>query len=318
MSLPRREDPELPGDPRARALLLLRLRRGRGRHHLPAEEGEPVLRRGGRAAGRPVQRAAPLRRRRWPHLRLRQSAPTHRGEPARGGVLRPPADHPGRARGAAFPRRPRLRSAGGRAFRDRLRAARRPRPAQLPAAAGVPRRGTGAGRPGPGERRLGLLPGPPDLADPRRRRRGARVRGPAAVRRRPVAGEVHQHPRDHRLQEVARAVRPRPGPPADREEVPGGGRGGLHRCDGGAPVRGRHRGRVLRHGVRRRPRPDPAAVDRSDLGHPGRGGLHLRRRCGRAGSGAEGLPGRREFHHPDVRRGGAARLGPVRPADQRG
>ena len=64
VSLPRREDAELPGQPVPRLLLLLRLRRGRRRHLLRAEDRQPVLHRDRRAARRPGRDPAALHRRR--------------------------------------------------------------------------------------------------------------------------------------------------------------------------------------------------------------------------------------------------------------
>ena len=99
---------------------------------------------------------------------------------------------------------------------------------------------------------------------------------------------------------------------------PGGHRRGLHRRDGLPPRRGEDRGRHLRHGVRRRPRPgDPAAAARPRR-VPRRGDLHLRRRRGRPEGGDPGLRGRPDLRRPDLRRGGADRARPVRPAPAAG
>ena len=98
-----------------------------------------------------------------------------------------------------------------------------------------------------------------------------------------------------------------------------GGRGrGLHRRDGLPPRRRRHRGRHLRHRVRRRPRPGAAPLPARPRGVPRRGDLHLRRRRRRAEGGAAGLRRRPELRLPDLRRDRARRPRPVRPADPEG
>ena len=183
---------------------------------------------------------------------------------------------PGGAAGPAVPGRARLRPGGGRALRGRLRAPGRPGAAAAPAGPRLRRQGAGGRRTGP-RAGLGLLPEPGAVADPGLRQAGARLRGPPAVRRRPDAGEVHQHPGNRALQEVPRALRPRPGPHGDQQEEPGGGGRGLHRRDGRAPGRGRHGGRLLRHRVRRRSCPAAAPADGRPRRVPRRGDLHLRR-----------------------------------------
>ena len=167
-------------------------------------------------------------------------------------------------------------------------------------------------------RRLGLrpLPRPAALADPRDLRRDHRLRRPADLRGRPDRREVPQHPRDHALQEEQGALRHRPGPQADGPHLAGRARRGLHRRDGLPPRGRRHRGRVVRHRVRRRPRQDPAPAHGRPRGVPRRGDLHLRRRRGRSGRGHQGVRRRPELRVPDVRRRRARRARPVRPPAQ--
>ena len=149
-------------------------------------------------------------------------------------------------------------------------------------------------------------------------RRHDRLRRAADLRRRPDRGEVPQHPRDPDLQEEPGALRHRPGPPRDRAVVAGGRGRGLHRRDGLPPRRRRHRGRHLRHRLRRRPRAGAAPVPARPRGVPRRGDLHLRRRRRRAEGRAAGVRRRPELRLPDLRRGRARRPRPVRPADQEG
>ena len=129
-------------------------------------------------------------------------------------------------------------------------------------------------------------------------RRHHRLRRAADLRRRPDRGEVPQHPRDPDLQEEPGALRHRPGPPRHRPLVAGGGRRGLHRRDGLPPRRRADRGRDLRHGVRRRPRPGAAPLPQRPRGVPRRGDLHLRRRRRRAEGRAAGLRRRPELRRP--------------------
>ena len=98
----------------------------------------------------------------------------------------------------------------------------------------------------------------------------------------------------------------------------GRGRRGLHRRDGLPPLRRRDRDRHLRHRVRRGPHQDPAPAADGPERVPRRGGLHLRRRLRRAEGRAQGVPGRPEVRHPDLRRGRARRHGPVRAAPAQG
>ena len=71
--------------------------------------------------------------------------------------------------------------------------------------------------------------------------------------------------------------------------VAGRRRRGLHRRDGLPPRRRGHRGRDLRHRLRRRARPGAAPVPARPRGVPRRGDLHLRRRRRRAEGRAAGL-----------------------------
>ena len=81
------------------------------------------------------------------------------------------------------------------------------------------------------------VPPPAAVADQGPRRRRGRLRRAPAVRRRPDRGEVPQHRRDADLQEVAGAVRARPGQAGDRPAAPGRRGRGLHRRDGHARCR---------------------------------------------------------------------------------
>ena len=153
-----------------------------------------------------------------------------------------------------------------------------------------------------GRSALRPLPRAAALADPRRHRRHHRLRRPADLRRRQDRGEVPQHPRDPDLQEEPGALRHRPGPPRHRPLLAGGRRRGLHRRDGLPPGRRTHRGRHLRHGVRRRARPGAAPLPARPRGVPRRGDLHLRRRRGRPEGRAAGLRRRPELRLPDLRR----------------
>ena len=169
-------------------------------------------------------------------------------------------------------------------------------------------------------RRVAVRPVPraAALADPRGQRRDHRLRGPADLRRRPDRGEVPQHLRDPDLQEEPGALRHRPGPTRDGPVVAGRRGRGLHRRDGLPPGRREDRGRLVRHGVRRRARQGAAALHGRPRGVPRRGDLHLRRRRGRAEGGAEGVRRRPELRLPDLRRRRAGRARPVRRAHQEG
>ena len=213
LPVPRRAVAELPRDPGARALLLLRLRRGRRRRRLPDEARPPHVHRGRREARRPGRRHAALRGR--------------RAAPDRSGPNRTRLVAANRAAAEFFARRWRPPEAavgrhvpGGAGFdAEALRGS---------GSGYAPRSGTGcsgtcaragftdaeliaAGLVVPGAaRHVRPVPRPAGVADPRRRRRRPRVRRPPAARRR-RRPEVPEHPRDRALQEVARALRARPG-----------------------------------------------------------------------------------------------------------
>ena len=190
---------------------------------------------------------------------------------------------------------------------------------QAPAAEGLQPGGDGRGRAGR-DRPVGVRPLPraAALADPRRQRRHDRVRRAPDLRRRQDRGEVPQHPRDQDLQEEPGALRHRPRPPRHGAVVAGRRGRGLHRRDGLPPRRRDHRGRDLRHRLRRRAREGAAAVPPRPRGVPRRGDLHLRRRRRRAEGRAAGVRGRPELRLPDLRRRRARRPRPVRPADPEG
>ena len=137
------------------------------------------------------------------------------------------------------------------------------------------RRAAQPGRP----RRLRPVPRPPDLAHPRRHRPDRRLRRAQAARRRP-GPQVPEHPRDRGVPQEPGALRARPRPQRHRPRPPGRHRRGLHGCDGLPPLRRHHRGRHLRHRVRRRPHQDdpPGARRRRQREHRRhrRGHLHLR------------------------------------------
>ena len=267
LPLPRRAFPQLQRHSRARRLPLLRLRRRRRRHHLPHRTRRPHLRGGGRAPRRARRPQAHLRGRRRPGPARPlgpagpQAAPArrphrrrrvlHRQAPLARGAHRPPVPH-----------RPRLRPGRGGHVRLRLRPRLVGRPLEAPARQGLHRRGADDRR-----ARQALahrephrpVPPPPAVADPRLVGFGDRLRRQETLRRRP-GPQVPQHPRDPAVQEVAGPLRHRFGPQGDREDRPGRHRRGLHRCHG-LPPRGRpDGGRDLRHGVRSRPHPHPAAV----------------------------------------------------------
>ena len=142
-----------------------------------------------------------------------------------------------------------------------------------------------------------------------------RLRRPPDLRRRPDRGEVPQHPRDRRSTRRARcstaSTWPAATSPARSQAVVVEGYTDVMACH---LVRRPHRGRHLRYGVRRRPRPGAAPVPQRPRGVPRRGDLHLRRRRGRAEGRAAGLRRRPELRRPDLRRGRADRPRPLRPA----
>ena len=246
-----------------------------------------------------------------------------RGAPGGAGVLPPRAAQ--RARGAGRARLPaRARastarrpsgSASGFAPRGGEDLSRHLRAKGFTDDEVVARRPVRAGQP----RALRPVPRPAGLADPRHHRRHGRVRRPAALRRRPDRGQVPQHLRDPDLQEVDRALRPRPREEVHCRRTQSGHRRGLHRRHG-LPAR-RHRGSRgdVWHGVRRRPHQD-APPDHARRGRPraGPGHLHLRRRRGRAEGRDAGLR-RGPALGVAVVRGGRRRWhGPVRAAHRQG
>ena len=200
---------------------LLRLRRGRRRHLLPAEDRPPLLPRGRRAAGRTgsasscaTRTAAPGRNREDVGRRQRLlEAHKVADEFYRAQLLTPD----GRG-GPPVPRRPRLRPArppSSSASASPRRAGTRllkhlPRTRLQPGRAELTGHVLG-GQPGD----LRPLPRPAAVADPRHHRRHHRLRRPPALRRRP-GPEVPQHPRDPALQEDPGALRHRPGPARHR------------------------------------------------------------------------------------------------------
>ena len=86
-----------------------------------------------------------------------------------------------------------------------------------------------------------------------------------------------------------RALRHRAGQAGHRPQAPGRRRRGLHRRDGLPPRRRHHRGRLLRHRVRRRAHQRAAPAAHGPGRVPRRGRLHLRRRRGGPGGGDEGV-----------------------------
>ena len=102
--LPRRAHPLLPRAPPAGLLALLRVRRGRGRHHLRPADQPPGLHRGGGVPGRPHRRPAALRggRAGAPRRGARHATAPHGRQPPGRGLVRPAAGHP------SGPGRPRL------------------------------------------------------------------------------------------------------------------------------------------------------------------------------------------------------------------
>ena len=219
-----------------------------------------------------------------------------RGAPGRAGVLRRAAADPRRARrpGSSSPSAASTQAAAetfglGFAPREGEALFKHLRARGFSAGRGRRRRSRGLSQRGgsPYDRFRGAAA----VADPRGERRDDRVRGAADLRRRPDRGEVPQHLRDADLQEEPGALRHRPGPARDGPLVAGGGGRGLHRRDGLPPGRRQDRGRVLRHGVRRRARQGAAPLHGRPRGVPRRGDLHLRRRRGRAGGGDQGVLG---------------------------
>ena len=217
-----------------------------------------TLRRGGGAARRPRRHPVALRRGRARAGPRRSRASKQRLVAANAAAAEFYAEQLGSAGGPAGPRVPgpaRLRPGRRRALRLRLRPATR----GTRSTSHLRKQGfSGAGADHAPAWRRRRRSG--SLIDRFRRRLlwpirdltgdvigfGARklLRG----RRRP---EVPEHPRDAAVQEVARALRDRPGQAGDRQAGPGGHRRGLHRRDGLPPGRRADRRGDLRHRLRR-------------------------------------------------------------------
>ena len=131
------------------------------------------------------------------------------------------------------------------------------------------------------------------------------------------------------LQEVAGALRHRPGQAGPAARQAGGRRRGLHRRHGHAPVRGRHRRGHLRHRVRLGPRTHRAPAHRRLGVHRRRPAgvrrvgrrrdhLHVRRRRRRSEGRAAGVRRGPVVLRADVRRRREVRHGPVRAAPGQG
>ena len=139
LPVPRGAQPELPRAPAGRFLPLLRLRRGRRRLHLPAEDGPRHASRGRRAHGRAHRLRAALRRRRAGQPTTAtapgSSPPTQRPSSSSVAQLATPEAETG----PRLPRRARLRPGGRRALRRRVRAQVVRRPRQAPQGAGLHR-----------------------------------------------------------------------------------------------------------------------------------------------------------------------------------
>ena len=258
------KSPSFNVNPARRFLPLLRLPGRRRRHHLRDEDRRPDLRRGRRAARRQVRRPAALRGGRRPRAPAQRApaAPADRGAQGR----RRRSTSSSWPRPTRWPARQFLDERGfdqdaAEHVRRRLLAARRRGAAQAPAQQRLQRRGAGHGRPGrDGQpRALRPVPRPADVADPRR----------AAAT--PIGFGARRIFDDDRIE--AKYLNTPETPIYKKSQVlygidlarrdiaralAGRGRRGLHRRDGLPPVRGDDRGRHLRHGVRRRPRPGPA------------------------------------------------------------
>ena len=237
-------------------LPLLRLRRGRRRHLVRDEARPPDVRRGGRAA-RGARRASQLRYDEGGGPTGPAPGPAH---PARRGHTGPPpqfyaeqlASPDGRP-GPAFLTERGFDQEAAAHFGVGFAPTRLGRPDPPPARTGFTADElvtAGLVSPGPARGPIDRFRG--RLIWPIRDIRGEvdRLRRPQAARRRPDRAEVPQHPRDPDLQEVAGALRRRPGPQGDRHAAAGRRRRGLHRRHGLPSRRGRDRGRHLRHGVR--------------------------------------------------------------------
>ena len=190
LPLPRREDPVVQRHARPRLLLLLRLRRGRRRHHLRAGRST-TCRSPRRSSGSPPGRhPAPLRAgRHVPAARQQgQRSRLRRGAQGGRGVLRRAARRPPTPRSAREFLAERGFDAGRRrALRRRLRA----RPSWDALTRHLRGRGFtdeelltgGLAKRGPA-RADRPVPRPADLADPRHHRRRDRLRRAQAARRR--------------------------------------------------------------------------------------------------------------------------------------
>ena len=161
------------------------LRRGRRRHQVRAEDRQPLLRRGGRAAGRPGRHRAALRAGRpRPRPGAQPAAQADRRAPGRRRILCRTA---GRIRCRArsrLPGRAGIRAGRCPAVRRRLRAGGVGGADQAPARPRLHRRRAAQRGPGqPGQpRAAGQVPRPADVADQGPDRRRDRVRRPQAGR----------------------------------------------------------------------------------------------------------------------------------------
>ena len=234
--VPRREDAVVHRTREPRHVPLLRLRRGRRRDHVRAEDRGPRVRRGGRAARRPGGHRAPATseggtaRAPGAPSRPRCSRPTSGAASSTPSSCAPPRPAPARAflTARGFDRRGAERFGCGYAPAgwDALTKHLRGRGFTVDeletgglAAAGPPR----PDRP---------LPPPAAVADPRPRRRGRSASGRAGSTTTTIEAKYLNTAETPALQEDARAVRDRPGQARDRQAAPGRGRRGLHRRDG--------------------------------------------------------------------------------------
>ena len=319
MPVPRREVAVVPRPAQPRAFPLLRLRRGRRRLRVRPEDRARQLRRGRRAARRPGR----LHRHLHGCVGDERAARPRQPQPA----ARPPTRRPRSSTPRpCSPRRPRPRGSICSTATSTPQAAAHFGCGFAPSgwdsltkhllrkgfefkeleAAGLSREG----RRGPMDRFHRRLLWPI-------RASGGDVIGFGARRifdDDRDGGEVRQHPRDRALQEVAGAVRPRPGQARHRQGASGGRGRGLHRRDGHAPGRRDHRRRLLRHRVRRRAPVDAAATHDGRQLLSRRADLRVRRRRRGPGGGGQGVRGGTEPCRTVVRRGGRRRDGPVRSA----
>ena len=259
--VPRREDPVVRRDARARDLALLRVRQAR--RHLHVRDGARLgrLPRGAQGAGRPRRRGA----RRADQGRGRPQRAPPVGPRERDRLLpRGPAEVEGGRAGPRVPARPGLhrrdhREAPAGLGARRLGHARPParrRKRQVDAA--------GAARGGPREpaparrRRLRPVPRAGDLPDPRRERAPGRAWAAGSWARRARAGghgpQVPQLARDPAVRQEPHAVPHRPRQDGDPQDRPGRDRRGLHRRADGPPGGLRERRREPRHRAHARAR----------------------------------------------------------------